>query len=106
MKPLRTSLCVVVLSATMFGQSLNVSELSKPAPGTWPMYNGDYSGRRFSTLKKINDRNVNALSLAWVHRVNAGPGLGSNVSATPVLVDGILYFTVPDHVWAIDARTG
>lgn len=106
MKLLRTLLAAVMVGPALLGQSLSLSRLIDPPAGTWPMYNGDYSGRRFSPLKKINDRNVNALSLAWVYRVNAGPGLGSNVSATPVLVDGVLYFTVPDHAWAIDARTG
>ena len=28
------------------------------------------------------------------------------IKATPLQVNGILYFTLPDHVWAIDARTG
>jgi alcohol dehydrogenase (cytochrome c) len=28
------------------------------------------------------------------------------MSATPLVVNGIMYFSVPDKVWAIDARTG
>jgi alcohol dehydrogenase (cytochrome c) len=74
----------------------------------WPTYNGDYTGRRFSTLAKINETNVNALGLAWVYRVNPGPGgFGSSViKGTPIQVNGIIYLTLPDHVWAIDARTG
>lgn len=96
-----------LLAATLLAQTLKPSKLNEPPTDTWPMYSGDYSGRRFSTLKKINDGNVSSLSLAWVYRVNAGGGaFGGSVSATPVLVDGVLYFTIPDHVWAIDARTG
>ena len=41
-------------------------------PEAWPSYNGDYSGRRYSTLAKINQSNINSLSLAWVYRVNPG----------------------------------
>ena len=76
------------------------------------MYNGDYSGRRFSGLKHINASNVNALSLAWVYRPNAtGPAGGGGATAvtikgTPVVVNGVMYTTIPDHVWAVDARTG
>ena len=44
------------------------SLLSHPPVDTWPTYNGDYSGRRFSTLTKINDKNVKALSLAWMYQ--------------------------------------
>jgi alcohol dehydrogenase (cytochrome c) len=78
---------------------------AKPATDAWPTYNGDYSGRRFSPLTKITDANVNALSLAWVYRVNIGQGV-SSIKGTPLMVDGVVYLTVPDHVWAIDARTG
>ena len=28
------------------------------------------------------------------------------ISATPLEINGVLYFTSPDHVWAIDARSG
>ena len=28
------------------------------------------------------------------------------IKGTPLQVNGILYFTLPDHVWAVDARTG
>jgi len=67
----------------------------------WTTYNGDYSGRRFSPLTEINRSNVANLGLAWVYRTHAVP-----VKSTPLMVDGVLYFTVPDNVWAIDARTG
>ena len=34
------------------------------------------------------------------------PTAGSRSSRSPLLVDGILYFTVPDNIWAVDARSG
>src|SRR4051812_6555182 len=37
---------------------------------SWPTYHGDYTGRRYSTLKQINTANVKSLSLAWVYRLN------------------------------------
>ncbi len=74
---------------------------------TWPMYNGDYSGRRFSSLKKINETTVKNLQLAWSFRASGPPALRSaRIEATPLQVDGVLYFTVPTMVWAVDARTG
>jgi len=96
-----------LLVATAESQSLKPYKLMEPPTDTWPMYNGDYSGRRFSTLNRINDSNISSLSLAWVYRVNvSGGGFGGSIKATPLLVDGVLYFTLPDHAWAIDARTG
>jgi alcohol dehydrogenase (cytochrome c) len=90
---------------------------------SWPTYHGDYSGRRYSTLRQINTNNVKALSLAWVYRVNTSragaivggegpeaPPPGSNgvpqIKSTPLMINGVLYFSVPDHVYALDARTG
>jgi alcohol dehydrogenase (cytochrome c) len=79
----------------------------------WPTYNGDYSGRRFSPLAQVNASNVNSLGLAWVYRTNPGAapqGGGGSVNAvikgTPLEINGVLYVTIPDHVWAVDARSG
>src|SRR5438309_36729 len=72
----------------------------------WPTYNGDFSGRRFSPLTKINAGNVNALTLAWLYRVNGGGGSSSNIKSTPLMIDGVLYFTTEDNAFAVDARSG
>ena len=107
MKTVRTLTSLAVVSAGLFGQgTLNPAKLGQPPTDTWPTYHGDYSGRRYSTLSKINASNINSLSLAWVHRTSANGGGGVRVSATPLEINGVLYFTVPDHVWAVDARTG
>jgi alcohol dehydrogenase (cytochrome c) len=83
------------------------------APVDWPIVSGDYSGRHYSPLTKINASNVAGLTLAWIYRANPGSGQaggGGNTSATikgtPVEINGVLYTTIPDHVWAVDARTG
>ena len=107
--------CVVsaVVMATVLlagAQGLDPAKLLKPGTDSWPTYNGDYSGRRFSTLTKINANNVGGLSLAWVYRLNTGgaPAVGSSttIKSTPLQINGVLYFSTPDHAWAVDARTG
>ena len=79
-------------------------------PDLWPTYNGDYSGRRYVELDQINQGNVQNLKTAWMFRISGiGPqrGVGSpTIKSTPLLVNGTLYFTVPDHVFAVNARTG
>jgi alcohol dehydrogenase (cytochrome c) len=82
------------------------SKFAQPPTAGWPTYNGDYSGRRFSPLNKITAANVQSMSLAWVYRMNTGAFGGGSIKATPLVVDGIMYLTFPDHVWAIDARNG
>src|SRR5690242_1201344 len=106
MKVLPTSFGLALGAIALFAQGLDPAKLQQPPTDSWPTYNGDYSGRRFSTLTKINDSNINSLSLAWVYRINGGGGMGGSIKATPLLVNGVLYFTIPDHVWAVDARTG
>jgi len=99
--------CVLGASITIVGQGrLDPARLLKPGTDSWPTFNGDYSGRRFSTLSTITNANVHQLSLAWMYRItSAGPALGA-IKSTPLMINGILYFTVPDHVWAVDARSG
>jgi alcohol dehydrogenase (cytochrome c) len=103
-KLLGTSLVFV---AAALAQTLTPAKLSQPPTDSWPTYNGDYSGRRFSPLSKINDSNIRSLSLAWVYRPNVAAGVfGGSIKSAPLVVNGIMYLTLPDHVWAIDARTG
>ena len=98
MKPI---LSVIFSTAALCAQGLDPAALLKPPTTTWPTYNGDYSGRRHSTLTQINVSNVGSLTLAWVFQAHAAA-----IKSTPLLVNGILYLTVPDNVWAVDARTG
>jgi acido-empty-quinoprotein group A len=82
-------------------QGLEPAALLKPPTDTWPTYNGDYSGARFSTLDQINRGNIHSLTLAWVFQTQ-----GATIKSTPLEVNGVLYFSVPDNVWAVDARFG
>ena len=103
-------LCVWCFPVAAIGQGLNPADILKPKPGTWPTYNGDYSGRRYSELKQINAGNVRDLKSTWTYRTD--PGAEANmfgsrgIKSTPLMVDGVLYFTLPDNAWAVDARTG
>jgi alcohol dehydrogenase (cytochrome c) len=113
---------------------LDPKQILKPLGDSWPTYSGDYSGRRYSSLTEINQSNVTRLGLAWVSRLNAGPGAAVPLTAPPfgarpsptivggvgdnefvgatvvkggvLAVDGVLYVTSPDNVWALDANDG
>ncbi len=83
-------------------QNVDDKWLLHPPADSWPGFHGDYSGRRHSELTQVTPQNVNDLGLAWAFQT----GQAAGIKSTPILVDGILYFTVPDNVWAIDARSG
>jgi alcohol dehydrogenase (cytochrome c) len=100
MKNLRAiTITLAALAASLHAQP--------PMPtDSWLTYQGDFSGRRFSPLAKINDANVSSLTLAWMWRVNASGGSSSNLRSTPLMVDGVIYLSTEDNAFAIDARTG
>lgn len=76
--------------------------LAQPVGANWPSYNGDYTGRRYSTLNQIRTSNVAQLRAAWVFH----PGNSQRLEVTPVVVRGIMYVTSANDVFALDARTG
>ena len=95
---------LAVVAAAAVGHSC-AQRLPAPAAtaedAAWTTYNGDFSGRRFSHLDQIDRNNVRYLTLAWAY-----PTHGQPLKCTPLEVEGVLYFTLPDRVWAIDAATG
>lgn len=90
------------LTHSLPAQNLAPSAILHPTPNSWPTYHGDYSGKRHSHLTQITPRNVESLTLAWAFQT----GQNAAIKSSPLLVDGILYFTVPDNIWAVDARSG
>ena len=96
----------LLLSASIMrpaaAQNLTNKDLLHPPADMWPLYHGDYSGRRHSALTQINPANVGHLALSWVFQTNQS----AEIKSSPLLVDGVLYFTVPDNIWAVDARSG
>jgi len=118
----------------LYGQSLDPADILHPKPDTWPTYSGDYTGRRYSPLTEINTSNVNGLTMAWSKRLTGGSGAGAGggnafgpqasavktivggvgtseapmgtIKGSILQIDGVLYVTTPDNVWAMDALDG
>jgi alcohol dehydrogenase (cytochrome c) len=99
---------LVALGAAAHGQTRAADvepgsvSLLRPPKDSWPTYHGDYSGRRHSALTQITPANVHTLGLQWAFQTNQA----QQVKSTPIVVDGIVYLTAPDNLWAIDARSG
>jgi len=113
----------LVLAPVMLGaqgKGIAPADLLKPLADSWPTHNGDYSGRRYSSLAHVNKSTVKNLSLAWVSRLREGArgnvgGEGTiqfpdpgppTVKASALMVDGTIYISTPDNAWALDARDG
>src|ERR1700681_4527430 len=93
---------LIAHSGVMLAQGVDEQMLLHPPRDSWPGYHGDYSGRRHSSLIQITPQNVKNLALAWAFQTQQF----ASIKSSPLLVDGILYFTVPDNIWAVDARSG
>ena len=126
-------LLAALMGSALGAQSLDPAAILHPKPDSWPTYSGDYTGQRYSPLTEINTSNVHGLTLAWSQKltsatappVAAGPfaqagavtkvitgGVGEiqapmgQIKGAEILVDGTLYVTTPDNVWAVDAFDG
>lgn len=97
-----STLIFLAIPSLTNAQETNQQTLLHPPADSWPGYHGDYSGRRHSALTQITPANVKNLTLGWAFQTNQT----SEIKSSPLLVNGILYFTVPDTVWAVDARSG
>ena len=76
--------------------------LVSPVAGNWPSYNGDYTGRRYSSLREITPSNVGTLRAQWAfHAPNSDV-----LEVTPVVVNGVMFVTAANDAYAMDARTG
>ena len=119
-----TAIAAAVTPALLAAQERAVLEpaaLLKPLSGDWTSYSGDYTGQRYSRLTQVTRDNVRQLSLAWTARMNTtvrpttsvgGEGKGdfpigpASMKGSVLEVDGVLYVTSPDNVWALDAADG
>jgi len=81
--------------------ALALGVVAAAAQDSWPTYHGDFTGQRHSRLTQITPENVRELTLAWSFQTNQT----QQIKASPILVDGVIYITTPDNIWAIDARS-
>jgi quinoprotein glucose dehydrogenase len=105
-------LSVVLILAVLRGGGPGPIDYSGPV-ANWLDYGNSRGGDRFSPLTQITPDNVRHLEIAWVyHTGDVSDGRGDVESttafeATPILVDGTLFFCTPfNRVVALDPETG
>lgn len=101
------ALCVVA-GVPLSGQPANPVSRGT-AGGEWPTYGGDLASRRYSPLAQVDASNFKTLEIAWRFKTeNLGPTPEFQFQATPLMVDGTLYFTAGSRraAVAVDGRTG
>jgi glucose dehydrogenase len=76
--------------------------------GEWHTWGGDHGFTRYTALDQINADNVQQLQVVWRWQaLPLGSRPDSNLKATPLMVDGVLYVPSGQHqVVALDPATG
>ena len=106
MRRLRQPLCGFAIAA--LSCAIPLLAQSGAVNGEWRSYGGDEGSTRYSPLDQINRDNVKDLKIAWTWKSdNFGRAEFKNES-TPIMANGILYFTAGDRraVVAVDAGNG
>ncbi|HTM51816.1 MAG TPA: PQQ-binding-like beta-propeller repeat protein [Bryobacteraceae bacterium] len=91
-----------LIGAATCAAQVKYEDILRGPADNWLTVAGDYRGHRHSALKQITVENAGSLTPKWVHHVPKASGLRTN----PIVYDGILYFTAPNEIRALDARTG
>jgi len=97
------AVCLIALT------SLPAVAQSGASGGEWRTYGGDLGNTRYASIDQINAANFNQLEVAWRFKTdNLGPRPETNLEATPLMVNGVLYSTAGTRraVVALDAGTG
>lgn len=84
------------------GAQVTDKQLEQPPGADWLHYNGDYQSKRFSSLDQITAANVGSLVNKWTFHV---PGQGG-LESVPIVVNGVMYLTQPNAIYALDGKTG
>jgi alcohol dehydrogenase (cytochrome c) len=95
-------LCCLLLIAAGAPAQVTYQDLLKADPNNWLTYSGSYSSQRHSLLKQIHSGNVRALTPQWIYHI---PG-ANRLESVPIVVDGVMYVSQPNEVYALDGRTG
>ena len=104
---LRQLLCGLVLTSLLIAGRTTAQQGARE--GQWRVYGGDEGSTRYSPLDQINRDTVKNMRVAWVWKSDS---LLSNPQptseTTPIMVNGVLYFTMDQrrYVIAADAGTG
>jgi len=98
---------LIIAAAWVQAQAAPVDDARLQAAGgdrsNWLSYGRDYANQRFSPLTQINRDSVMQLAPRWLYQA----GTHATFQATPLVVDGVMFLSMPyNHVAAIDATTG
>ena len=99
---------MLLQASQIVGQDTRKPNSKGPITLNWPTIGGDRECQRYSSDSQINRDNVGQLEVAWTFSTGeAAAGRARIMECTPIMVDGLLYFTSGQRVvYALRADTG
>jgi quinoprotein glucose dehydrogenase len=104
----RLGRCVITALLALAGTAV-VSGQHGARNGEWRAWAGDTGSTRYAPLDQIDAQNFQRLEVAWRFKTdNLGLRPDFNLQTTPLMVNGVLYFTAGAHrnAVAVNAATG
>ena len=106
-RPARTAFATIA-ALLVLGTTTVVTQHGAKS-GQWHAWAGDPGSTRYAPLDQINASNFSKLQVAWRFKTDAfGVRPDYNLQTTPLMVNGVLYFTAGSHrnAVAVNAATG
>lgn len=97
------------LAACAVSTQRPVEAQSGARDGEWRTYGADLGNTHYSPLDQINAGNFNRLEVAWRFKTqNLGPRTETNLQATPLMANGVVYSTAGSRrsVIALNGESG
>jgi len=99
---MRRSVLAAIAWAALAPAQVSYEQIRKADPRNWLTYLGPYHGQRHSLLTQIDRSNVHRLTPQWIYPIKDA----NRLESVPIVVDGVMYVSQPNEVYALDARTG
>jgi len=107
------ALVLLLIATPLFAGEVTYDDLLDPPAEDWLTYGRTYDSQRHSPLDQIHTGNVKDLAAAWMLPLpgsQGGAALPSwqccSLQSVPIVVDGVMYVSKPNEVYALDARAG
>ena len=104
-RTIRVHARLLVVGALVAIGATTVTAQRGATKGEWHSWAGDVGSTRYAPLDQITAQNFNTLEVAWRFKTdNLGPRPDFNLQTTPLMVNGVLYFTAGEHRNVVAAK--
>jgi len=104
-RTIRVHATLMVITALVVVGATTVTAQRGATKGEWHSWAGDVGSTRYAPLDQITAQNFNTLEIAWRFKTdNLGARPDFNLQTTPLMVNGVLYFTAGDHRNVVAAK--